>query len=87
MKKNSESKKQPYRIYLPVNLADRRMSKKKQQHFFLLDLRYCHFEQDGWKNKTFFVKDKLNMNLQSNFKKICTSNRMFSSAVNDRFDE
>ena len=22
-----------------------------------------HFELDGWKNKTYFMKDKLNMNL------------------------
>ena len=34
MKKNSESKKQLYRIYLPVNLADRRMSKKKKKNIF-----------------------------------------------------
>ena len=36
MKKNSESKKQLYRIYLPVNLADRRMSKKKINFFSYL---------------------------------------------------
>ena len=39
---------------------------KKVERIFEPHLQYCQFEQDGWKNRTFFMKDMLNMNLQSN---------------------
>ena len=36
---------------------------KKGKKFFVPDLQYCQFEQDGWKNRIFFRKNKLNINL------------------------
>ena len=36
---------------------------KKGKKMFVPNLKYCQFEQDGWKNRIFFRKNKLNMNL------------------------
>ena len=35
---------------------------KKGKNFFVPNLQYSQFEQDGWKNRIFFRKNKLNMN-------------------------
>ena len=37
---------------------------KKGKMFFVPNLQYCQFEQDGWKNRIFFRKNKLRMNSQ-----------------------
>ena len=39
---------------------------KKGKNIFLPNLQYCQFEQDGWKNRIFLRKNKLDMNLQPN---------------------
>ena len=39
------------------------------KRFIAPNLQYCQFEQDGQKNRTAFMKDKLNMNFQSNIQK------------------
>ena len=51
--KNEESKKQPFRICLPVKLADGRILKKRGKITSHLNLQYCQFIQDGSKNRTF----------------------------------
>ena len=33
------------------------------KNLFLSNLQFCQFKEDGWKNRTFFMKGKLNMNL------------------------
>ena len=33
------------------------------KNLFLPNLQFCQFKEDGWKNRTFFMKGKLNMNL------------------------
>ena len=35
----------------------------KRKNFFVPNLQYYHFAQYDWKNRTSFMKDKLNMNL------------------------
>ena len=40
-----------------------KMSIKKRKQFFEPNLQHCQFEQDGWKIRIFFRKNKLNMNL------------------------
>ena len=35
----------------------------KKGKFFAANLQYCQFQQDGWQNRIFFRKNKLNMNL------------------------
>ena len=54
--KNKDSKKQPFPICLSVKLNDGRKSIKKEKKFFLRNVRYCEFGQDGWKNWNFFMK-------------------------------
>ena len=36
---------------------------EKRKKFFVPTLQYCKFEQHDWKNRIFFRKNKLNMNL------------------------
>ena len=43
------SKKYPFRICLPVKLADGRMSVKKRKKLFALNLQHFQLGQDGWK--------------------------------------
>ena len=49
------------------NMPSRKISlwrnAKKRKSFFVPNLQYCQFEQDGRKNRMFFKKNKLNMNL------------------------
>ena len=52
------------------NIPSRKTSRwkrvnKKRKSFFVPKSQCCQFEQDGWKNRTFFMKYKLNMKLQS----------------------
>ena len=57
VKKNKESKKQPFRICLSVIIYLswwKNISKKI--NFFVPSLQYCQFGQDGWKSRPFFMK-------------------------------
>ena len=54
--KNKESRKQLFRICLPVKLAVGIMSVKKEKIIFAPNLQHFQFGQDGW--KTFSMKKK-----------------------------
>ena len=62
---NKKSKKQPFRIYFYVKLADGRMSMKKGKKISSY-LIYQIASKNGWKNRSSFMKDMLNINLKSN---------------------
>ena len=56
--KNKESKKQPFRIWLPVIIFISwwKNINKKWRNFFVPSLQYCQFGQDGWRSRNFFMK-------------------------------
>ena len=62
-KKNRESKKQLFRIYLPVKLTNRKISMKKEKISSYLIYNITSFSKIAGKIEFFFRKSKLNMNL------------------------
>ena len=62
-KKNRESKKQLFRIHLPVKLTNRKISMKKEKISSYLIYNITSFSKIAGKIEFFFRKSKLNMNL------------------------
>ena len=60
--KNTESKKQPFRICLPVKLADERMTIKKET-FLRIQFIISPVQATWLEKQNLFRRDKLNMNL------------------------
>ena len=56
--KNKESQKQLILICPSLKLADGRMSRNKEKKIFVLNLQYCQFVLDSWKNRTLFMKTR-----------------------------
>ena len=56
--KNKESKKQKFRICLPVIicLSWWKNNNKKGRNFFVPSLKFCQFRQNGRKSRIFFMK-------------------------------
>ena len=61
--KNKESKKQLFRIYLPIKLAEGKISMKKEKNSSKLIYNIASFSKMAGKTDFFFRKNKLNMNL------------------------
>ena len=63
--KNKESKKQLFRIYLPIKLAEGKISMKKEKNSSKLIYNIASFSKMAGKTDFFFRKNKLNMTLTS----------------------
>ena len=58
------------------------MSMKKEKNLFVLNLQYYQFDQDSLKNRISFMRDKLNVNLQSKIQKILLLSKL-AAILND----
>ena len=66
LKKNKESKKQLFRLYLPVKLAQGKMSMKKEKNSSNIIYIIISFSKIAGKTELFFGKNRLNVNLERN---------------------
>ena len=58
------------------------MSMKKEKNLFVLNLQYYQFDQDSLKNRISFMRDTLNVNLQSKIQKILLLSKL-AAILND----
>ena len=63
--RNQRSNCYKYALKLFWNYLMKEYQQKRKKNI-VPNLQYCKFEQDGWKNRIFFRKNKLNMSLYSN---------------------
>ena len=92
VKKNKESRKQPFWICFSVMLYIIYLSwwkniSKKRKKFFVPSLQFCQFGQDGWKSRSFFMKISWKWTCSQIFRKFsyCENLWLFWMMLNTAF--